>query len=292
MNSAFKNTKKHTIKPLMGALALAVILIANVHPVVYASDLTTSKVLTLTNESRQSSGLPALSLSQDLTVAAEAKAADMLKNNYFSHTSPTGVTPWHWIANTGYNYRYAGENLAINYETAKSTQNAWMKSPTHRANILSKNYTEVGIAIAEGKIDGETARVTIVMFGQPKVVAVPAPAKETPVAAQPAEVRGVSEENTAGVVPDAPQMPLAEEQVAYSTQSQVNYQSLENLALNESMLVWLGILELTLVLSALYFFYKDAMEYVAFEKGVENVLKSEEEQNNNQSVGAEAPSTV
>ena len=55
-----------------------------------------------------------LAKSDMLQEAAEKKAQDMIENNYFAHTSPQGKTPWHWVEESGYDYRYAGENLAIN----------------------------------------------------------------------------------------------------------------------------------------------------------------------------------
>ena len=105
--------------------------------------------------------------------AAEAKAEDMLKNDYFAHTSPEGRTPWHWLKKAGYSYKYAGENLATNYTDAKDQEKAWMKSKTHRENILNKNYREAGIAIVDGKIDGQSSLVTVVFFLAPPLAPPP-----------------------------------------------------------------------------------------------------------------------
>ena len=70
----------------------------------------------LANESRQSSLVEkTLSVNTLLEEAARLKAEDMAKNGYFSHTSPDGKTPWHWLDRVGYAFKYAGENLAINF---------------------------------------------------------------------------------------------------------------------------------------------------------------------------------
>lgn len=122
-------------------------------------------VVTLTNKDRTDAGLPALTINKKLSDAAYAKALDMLANNYFAHVSPSGKTPWSWMDAENYNYIYAGENLAINFKTPQETETAWMNSPSHRENIMSKNYTEVGIAEAQGVLNGQPAIVVVEMFG-------------------------------------------------------------------------------------------------------------------------------
>ena len=188
---------KNTHHTKIAALFLAAFVVGSVLTVgvsvVRASDITPGAVLRLTNEARKKEGLSELRQNEALSQAALAKAKDMFKNDYFAHTSPEGVTPWHWIKRSGYSYTLAGENLAINYDTASAQQKAWMKSPTHRANILHKDYQEMGVAVVEGKIDGKEARVTVQVFAKPKTIAVikdQAPASEEPVLS---EVKGVEE---------------------------------------------------------------------------------------------------
>src|SRR3989338_3450537 len=100
-----------------------------------ASTVSPSDVIALANGARAAEGLAPLAENSKLSLAASAKASDMLKNDYFAHTSPDGITPWYWIKQVGYQYKAAGENLAINFDSAKEQHNAWMKSATHRANI-------------------------------------------------------------------------------------------------------------------------------------------------------------
>lgn len=122
-------------------------------------------VIELVNKARIAEGLSALVHSDMLDLAAKEKADDMLKNDYFAHTSPKGLDPWHWFKKAGYDYKYAGENLAINYDNAKEQQTAWMKSESHRKNILNDKYQETGVAVIEGKIDGQTSILTVQVFG-------------------------------------------------------------------------------------------------------------------------------
>lgn len=132
---------------------------------IIASDITSDKIVELTNASRAGANDNQLTVNAKLTRAAEAKAADMLANNYFSHTSPAGATPWIWIQKEGYDYNYAGENLAMDFQTTSKMEEAWMASPTHRANILNEKYSEIGAAVREGNINGHETIVAVVMFG-------------------------------------------------------------------------------------------------------------------------------
>jgi hypothetical protein len=131
----------------------------------YASEITIPGVLRFVNESRQAQGLSDLKENENLSKAAADKADDMIKNNYFAHTSPAGLTPWYWFDKEGYNYKYAGENLAINFKTTEEQHKAWMDSPTHRKNILNSNFSEIGIAVAAGEINGQMAIVSVQEFG-------------------------------------------------------------------------------------------------------------------------------
>jgi hypothetical protein len=106
-----------------------------------------------------------------LQVAAQEKENDMVANNYFAHTSPAGVTPWHWFMDVGYQFSYAGENLAVNFSDSQDVTAAWLNSPEHRANILNSHFTEIGIAVAEGSFEGRPATYVVELFGKPADVA-------------------------------------------------------------------------------------------------------------------------
>ncbi|MDE2079222.1 MAG: hypothetical protein KGI73_02440 [Patescibacteria group bacterium] len=126
-----------------------------------------SVLVGLTNTDRSANGMSSLSTSPLLTEAAQMKANDMAAKGYFAHTSPVGVTPWYWIDKAGYNYQFAGENLAVRFSDSVAVENAWMNSPDHRANILSGNFTQIGIATAEGNFQGQPAVFVVEMFGKP-----------------------------------------------------------------------------------------------------------------------------
>lgn len=126
-----------------------------------------SLLATLTNQERQAQKLQPLTTDPLLTHAAELKAQDMAKNGYFAHTSPEGLTPWYWLENVGYDYQYAGENLAINFNESKDVTQAWMNSPTHRANITKDKYTQIGTGVATGLYLGKPAVYVAQVYARP-----------------------------------------------------------------------------------------------------------------------------
>jgi len=104
----------------------------------------------LINDRREANGLDPLQISADLSAKARVKAKDMKQNQYFSHTSPTYGSPFAMMQSLGISYRSAAENIAMGYRTAEAVVNAWMASPSHRANILSARYTTLGIGYEDG----------------------------------------------------------------------------------------------------------------------------------------------
>ena len=131
----------------------------------YATDITVEKILQLVNLERQKANLEPLVLSPNLSEAAQDKGVDMFAKNYWAHISPTGTTPWEFITKSGYNYIYAGENLAKSFDKSEDVITAWMKSPTHRANILKPEYTEIGLSVKNGVLNGEETTLVVQEFG-------------------------------------------------------------------------------------------------------------------------------
>lgn len=130
-----------------------------------SSDISVQKLLLLTNKQREENGLTLLTLNSELSEAAAKKADNMFIENYWAHNSPSGKTPWVFIRGAGYNYVYAGENLARGFDSADEVVNAWMASPKHRENLLSENFKEVGFAVQKGKLNGEETVLVVEEFG-------------------------------------------------------------------------------------------------------------------------------
>lgn len=131
----------------------------------YASSITTANVISLTNQERRAAGLPELLNNAKLSSAALAKANDMFAKQYWDHFGPNGETPWQFIRAAGYNYVYAGENLGKGFRTSEGLVEAWMASPTHRDNLMSPNYKDIGIAVIEGVLLGKQTILVVQMFG-------------------------------------------------------------------------------------------------------------------------------
>ena len=107
------------------------------------------QVVTLVNAERAKYGLAALALDETLCGYARVKSQDMHDQGYFSHTSPTYGSPFDMMRSFGVSYRSAGENIAMGYSTPEAVVAAWMNSEGHRANILSANYTTLGVGYVE-----------------------------------------------------------------------------------------------------------------------------------------------
>jgi hypothetical protein len=132
-----------------------------------ASNISATELIADTNVQREAVGLGDLTLNDELSQAAFSKAKDMFANNYWAHESPSGITPWKWLADAGYNYDVAGENLAKNYPNAQATVDAWMASPTHKANVLGMKYQDVGFAVVDGTLNGQETTLVVAYYGAP-----------------------------------------------------------------------------------------------------------------------------
>jgi len=131
------------------------------------TDVTMEQLLDATNQQRARHGEALLTIDQRLNNAAAEKARDMLANQYWAHVSPSGVTPWNWFKKAGYSYSYAGENLAKGFLTSNGVVTAWMNSTEHRDNVLNEQYTNVGFAVVNGSLDGESTNLIVALYGRP-----------------------------------------------------------------------------------------------------------------------------
>ncbi|MDD5110262.1 MAG: CAP domain-containing protein [Patescibacteria group bacterium] len=143
------------------------------------------EIVGLTNQARIAVGLPALRIDPVLAASAQAKGADMVSRDYFAHDTPEGRKPWSWINRTQYDYVYAGENLAIDFTSAEAVHEAFMNSPSHRANILNSHYEDIGVAVISGTMAGHQTELLVQFFGSRREDALPVAAvpQRTPVPA-------------------------------------------------------------------------------------------------------------
>lgn len=176
--------KKPIAAQLLGAeavvgFAIAIVLVFGFSAILARSVLQgqmaaviSAALVELTNGDRTQGKIGTLTVNPLLVAAAQAKANDMATKGYFAHISPNGRDSWTWFKDAGYAFSYAGENLAVNFSDSEDVEQAWMDSPTHRANILNGHFTEIGIATAVGTYKGRSTTFVVQMFGRPGIAAV------------------------------------------------------------------------------------------------------------------------
>ena len=102
-----------------------------------------AEVIRLVNVERAKQGLSALKTNDAITKAAQTRADELLQ--LFDHTRPDGRSCFTALGEAGVSYRAAGENIAMGYPTPEAVVNGWMNSPGHRANILNRSFTTIGV---------------------------------------------------------------------------------------------------------------------------------------------------
>lgn len=162
----------------------------------FFADIVSGLIVNLSNQERQIQGLSPLKENPVLDKAAQDKALDMLAKNYFNHNAPDGTLPWYWFTKNGYAYKYAGENLAVDFYESQDVVNAWMNSSTHKFNILNNNYQEIGVAVVKGSLQGRETTLVVQLFGTQKTVIsqgpTPLPSSPPLISLKPSPVFGSS----------------------------------------------------------------------------------------------------
>ena len=159
---------KQEVRPRVEALSFLPDPLRLLRDVEASRGLTPEGILEWSNAARGRVGLPPLVLDAQLTQAAVEKTEDMYSRGYFEHVSPIGVSPSDLVKKSGYQQIMSGENLALgNFRDDEHVVQAWMDSPGHRANILRKGFTEIGIATASGEFEGQKVWIAVQTFGTP-----------------------------------------------------------------------------------------------------------------------------
>ncbi|SKC35523.1 CAP domain-containing protein [Maledivibacter halophilus] len=118
-------------------------------PLFNTAEAMEKEVAKLTNIERQKYGLSPLNHNYKLSRVGRYKSEDMKNGGYFNHTSSTYGSPFEMMSDFKINYSTAGENIAMGQKSAQDVVRDWMNSSGHRANILSKNFTEMGVGYAK-----------------------------------------------------------------------------------------------------------------------------------------------
>ncbi len=118
------------------------------------------QIMELTNQERWNNGqLPPLKRNSLLDNSAETHSTNMATRHFFAHCDlDTKATAWDRIGAAGYDFNWAGENIAGGNSTATETMDQWMGSSGHRANILSSDFRELGVGYVYNPADTANAR--------------------------------------------------------------------------------------------------------------------------------------
>ncbi len=161
-----------------------------------STDLTDGGVFLYTNSERNEAGLPSLKRNSVLDSAATIKLTDMFANQYFEHMSPTGAGVSDVVNGVHYDFLVVGENLALgNFGGDYQVVQAWMNSPGHKANILDKRYTEIGIATGYGFYNGRKQWIAVQHFARPiSSCASPSSAVKSKISSLESELSGIEKD--------------------------------------------------------------------------------------------------
>lgn len=127
------------------------------------------RIVTLTNNIRAAVQVNLLAVSETLEQAALAKAQDMLVGQYFAHVSPSKKSLKSFLGLYKYNYKSAGENLALGFSSGEEVVEAWTQSPSHDANLVDPDFREIGVAVVSGPYQGYPTTLVAQFFGEPKI---------------------------------------------------------------------------------------------------------------------------
>lgn len=175
---AFHAVSAVIIKVIMVVFALSLPVQAWLSPDVLYQQA--QKIIELTNNLRTDLGINSLSESPKLTQAALNKAQDMLINQYFAHVGPNDRALRHWLYDTNYSFRVAGENLAIGFSQAEQVVAAWEESPTHYSNLIDPDFSEIGVGVVSGQYNDYETTLVAQYFGDPYNIVAPVEATPEP----------------------------------------------------------------------------------------------------------------
>ncbi len=188
----------------------------------FATAISQSELIRLTNQTRLANGVGALRESSQLDQSAKLKAQNMFAEDYWAHYAPSGKSPWYWFDQAGYVYTLAGENLARDFDTSQGVIDGWMNSPSHRENMLAPGYKDIGIAVVNGYMQGHDTTLVVQHFGTPTQTATtppPATGQTTPKSTVQTPPSTQSQTAPATTNPQPTQSPVKETQLSQNLQA-------------------------------------------------------------------------
>lgn len=185
LNEKMKMNRGHTARQLGTALTVSAMLMAGCADIAATRTLALSagsvepgecvlapdaeefisRVVEMVNQERAGIGVEPISINLRLTAIADTYACQMITEGFFSHRDPQGEGPGERAIRGGYTFLRLGENLAAGQTTPEQVMAEWMSSTAgHRENILSPEWSEIGVAVRMG---GEHGSYWVQEFGDP-----------------------------------------------------------------------------------------------------------------------------
>ncbi len=134
---------------------------------IYASAIEARHIIELTNQVRIENGSSPLTANQLLTQAAYNKANDLFEQQLFQHNIDDKKFS-SWIKETGYDYFYVGENLALDFNTSEGVIRGWENSPSHYKNLINPEFKEIGVISKTANFEGRETTLVVQIFGTQK----------------------------------------------------------------------------------------------------------------------------
>jgi uncharacterized protein YkwD len=165
-------------RPLASVVMIFVVVASYIVPTAAAATTTVdaatltaqeAKMVGFLNADRTALGLVPVRVDSRLMAIARARSADMIANNYFSHTLPDGRNVFDILTASKITWYGAGEILAWNNYpmdvTASTANHQWMNSPGHKAIVISTNFNYVGVGLAIDASTGKKMWTAVYMKG-------------------------------------------------------------------------------------------------------------------------------
>lgn len=143
------------------------------------------QIIILSNQLRAEKQLTILSEAERLDLSAQKKSQDMADNGYFAHLDGDKNLAY-WLKEAGYNYSTAGENLAVGFSTAEEVVEAWKNSPTHYANLIDRDYLDLGVGLSGGIYKNQPVIFIAQHLGKPSKTVAASNTTQPPVASNEA----------------------------------------------------------------------------------------------------------
>jgi len=153
--------------PTFVGVAFALLLSPLLTTAASSSGMNADRLAALSNNARVEARAPMLRMDPLLSQSASSRAQELIESGVLSHARPNGSPFSTSIAQKGYPYAVVGENIGVHFTDEQSLVRAWLESPLHAKNMLNRKFSDIGVAVAAGTVNGVQTIVVVQHFGEP-----------------------------------------------------------------------------------------------------------------------------